>query len=59
MQHIVMQRKKVCVSLFNNPLHLLHFVNVIAWEVQSMRKSVSRDRPGLAEQQSFQTTFFF
>ena len=50
MHYIVMQRKKGYSLLFNNPLHLLHFINVIAWEVQSTRKSVSRDRLGLAEQ---------
>ena len=41
MQHIVMQRKKIGYSVdFNNSLPLLHFTNVIAWEVQSTRKSV-------------------
>ena len=50
MQRIVMQQKKGYYLLFNNTLHLLHFISVIAWEVQSTRKSVSRDRLGLAEQ---------
>ena len=49
MEHIVMQLKKGYSLLFNNPLHLLDFINVIAWEVQSTT-DVSTDRLGLAEQ---------
>ena len=42
MQQILMQQqKKKRYSLhFNNSLPLLHFTNVIAWEVQPTRKSV-------------------
>ena len=42
MQHFVkVSKKKIGYSLhFNNSLHLLHFANIIAWEEQSMRKSI-------------------
>ena len=52
MQHFVIQRKEygkfIKFQFFF--LHLLHFTNVIAWQGQSTRKSVRRERFGLVEQ---------